>query len=179
MGKAMKVVWPRGKNLKPPPKGRAPLQAIPGPAPRKTAEEKRQDQEYRLALSNYPRGRSPMQVLLADPFLRSWLVAMARSPADSRPTVTLADRSRTGRSMPELLAETPAPSREPIEVTEAQYQALQELPVAETPQELAELACTFGTAVMVVTSKTPITAMEILLRQRMQASRLQTVLLPS
>lgn len=52
--------------------------------------------------------------------------------------------------MVRLLTETPVPIREPIEVTEAQYQALMELPIAETPQELAELACTFGTAVMVV-----------------------------
>lgn len=159
MGKIQKMVWPQGKNLKPLPKGRAPLQPIPAPRPRKGAVEKREDQEYRLAISkgSYPRGRSPMQALLADPFLRSWLAAMARpDQADSRPTCTVADPASTGRSMPELkevlqlLAETPVPSREPIEVTEAQYQALTELPIAGTPAEAMELARTFGTAILVV-----------------------------
>lgn len=80
MGKAMKVVWPRGKNLKPLPKGRAPLQAIPGPAPRKTLEEKRQDQEYRLALSkgHYPRSATSEATTTAArsrAFLMDWMLA--------------------------------------------------------------------------------------------------------
>ncbi|RVK75442.1 hypothetical protein CN154_15170 [Sinorhizobium meliloti] len=56
MGKVHKRVWSRGKNLKPAPRGRTPVQAIPGPRPR-SAGERRQKQEYQLAISKkqYPR----------------------------------------------------------------------------------------------------------------------------
>lgn len=155
MGKIQKMVWPQGKNLKPQPKGRAPVQPIPGPKPRKALAEKRRPEEYHLAL---PMGKSPVQALLADPYLQSWMAAMLLGPerTDNRPSCTVADPASTGGSMPELkevlqlLAQTPAPSREPIEVTEAQYQALATLPMAETPWELATLASIYGTAVMVV-----------------------------
>lgn len=155
MGKIQKMVWPQGKNLKPQPKGRAPLQPIPGPRPRKASAERRRPEEYHLAL---PMGKSPMGALMADPFLRRWVELMQSSPErmDNRPSCTVADPASTGRSMPELkevlqlLAQTSAPSREPIEVTEAQHQALATLPIAETPWELATLASIYGTAVMVV-----------------------------
>lgn len=67
MGKLHKVVWPRGKNLAPAPRGRMPVQAIPGPRP-KPEKERRQKTEYRLSLSkgHYPRGEPLMALPIAE-----------------------------------------------------------------------------------------------------------------
>lgn len=197
MGKAMKVVWPQGKNLKPQPKGRAPVQAIPCPAPTKTPAEKRKDQEYRLALSKGHYPRSPMAVLLsplsdfqeqtitreqyqlADPFAQirtaKWVnLEMQRARAEiweeffHQPGMLSTSATSTKTDEPAVLTVEAlaaavqqikgALNREPIEVTEEEYRKLQELPslpVAETPQELADLVSIFGTAVMVMKADPP------------------------
>lgn len=160
MGKVHKMVWRRGKNLKPAPKGRMPLQLIPGPRP-KTAQDRRKKLDYQLAISQdmYPRGEPMGMALLAS--VRQEVAQligikpemMQATETRAEPTAVIVGPGVTASaiaSMAQLLRAAPAPSREPIEVTEAQYQALIDLPTAETPAELGALVSTFGTAVVVV-----------------------------
>ncbi|PDT80594.1 hypothetical protein [Sinorhizobium sp. BJ1] len=154
MGKVHKRAWPGGKNLKPVPRGRTPVQAIPGPRPR-SAEERRQKEEYRLALAKglYPLGeelltlQTSMQQARAETMEAFFLSGSVMSTNSETPQALTAEALL---AIVDLVKGTPAPRREPIEVTEAEYQALKELPVATTPQELAILASIYGTAVMVV-----------------------------
>ncbi|WDZ77933.1 hypothetical protein PWG15_05365 [Ensifer adhaerens] len=174
------MVWPQGKNLKPQPKGRAPVQPIPGPKPRKTPAEKRKDQEYRLALSkgHYPRGElleplalSPCQLAMPSVEylqlmeVRQELVEtffltpeqMGAKPTSSSTVAMVAAPRMTAAQLAALanLMVAPAPSREPIEVTEAEYQALVKTASAsqisaQTPEMLMSSQRTYRGAVFVV-----------------------------
>lgn len=160
MGKIWKMVWPQGKNLKPQPKGRAPVQAIPSPTRSKALQERRLKVEDLVAISPalFPLGEEllalqvSMQQARTDMMeafiLRPELISGSVTSTRSEPPQALTAEALL--AMVELVQARPAPRREPIEVTEAEYQALKELPVATTPHELARLSSIYGTAVMVV-----------------------------
>jgi hypothetical protein len=135
MAKLQKVVWPRGKNLKPAPKGRERQQPIPAKAtlpPRsaETAERRRQvDQGL------YPMGE-PIAMLVPGP---NW------------PKAETLDQQR---ALQEWLRQANLQMAEmmmvPAELLQATPREATGVPVANSLEELMELATTYGTAIMLV-----------------------------
>ncbi|CDZ67649.1 Hypothetical protein NGAL_HAMBI2605_59300 [Neorhizobium galegae bv. orientalis] len=170
MGKVQKVVWPQGRNAKPIPRRLAPKQAIPmGKSPAQLALQSSRQLQAMETMVALP--MEPPELL---EFNRNWLAEShlqfmevcrqrmmdltglpasmlqgATTSAEPCRPMTALEALELQRLL-EKLAETPAPSGEPITVTEAQYQALRALPMAETLEELLTKAAIFGTAVMVV-----------------------------